>query len=137
MNARRNALRLAAYLWTAPNTVLGAVAGLVFLCFGGQVCLVGGVAEFHGGLVGRLVACLPVGVRFSAITFGHVILAVGQAELCAVRCHERVHVRQYERWGPFFLPACGLSSLWQLLCGRRLYRDNCFEKEAYAAGGKE
>jgi hypothetical protein len=25
------------------------------------------------------------------------------------------------------------SSCWQLLRGRRFYRDNCFEREAYAA----
>jgi hypothetical protein len=42
-----------------------------------------------------------------------------------------VHVRQYERWGPLFVPAYLLSSLVELLRGRRPYRDNWFEREAY------
>ena len=46
-----------------------------------------------------------------------------------------MHVRQYERWGIFFLPAYALSSLWQLAHGRDWYRDNRFELRAYAAGG--
>jgi hypothetical protein len=44
-----------------------------------------------------------------------------------------VHVRQYERWGPAFLPAYLLSSLLQLLRGRNPYRENHFERQAYAA----
>jgi hypothetical protein len=50
-----------------------------------------------------------------------------------LRAHEQVHVRQYERWGPFFVPAYLASSLWQGLCGRHLYRDNHFERPAFAA----
>jgi hypothetical protein len=49
---------------------------------------------------------------------------------CA-RSHEQVHVRQYEQWGPLFLPAYLASSLWQLACGRHCYRDNWFERQAY------
>ncbi|HWP11656.1 MAG TPA: hypothetical protein VNN06_07530, partial [Ramlibacter sp.] len=71
--------------------------------------------------------------RFCAITFGHVILAVDQVSLCAARAHEQVHVRQYERWGPFFIPAYLLSSLVQVARGRRPYLDNRFELEAYAS----
>jgi hypothetical protein len=54
-----------------------------------------------------------------------VILGASEADLDAARGHEQVHVRQYERWGPFFLPAYLASSAWQLACGRRCYRDNC------------
>jgi hypothetical protein len=39
-------------------------------------------------------------------------------------------VRQYERWGAFFLLAYPAASLWQLLRGRRAHRDNPFEIEA-------
>ena len=76
-------------------------------------------------------ARLPAPFGFSAITFGHVILAVDHATLAAVRAHEQVHVRQYERWGIFFFPAYLLSSLVQLARGRRPYLDNYFEREAY------
>ena len=127
MNVAR---RLAAYAWASPNTLLGLLAGLVVLALGGRVRVVRGVTEFSDGLLASWVAD-PV--RFNAITFGHVILGVSEAELAAARSHEHVHVRQYEAWGPFFLPAYAASSLWQLLRGRRMYRDNFFERQAYAA----
>ena len=121
---------LAAYAWASPNTLLGLLAGLAVLALGGRVRVVRGVAEFSGGLPASWVAGA---IRFHAITFGHVILGVSEAELAAARSHEHVHVRQYEAWGPFFLFAYAGSSLWQLLRGRRMYRDNFFERQAYAA----
>lgn len=124
--------RFAAYLWASPNTMLGGVVGLVMMCLGGQVRFVRGTAEFHCGLVSRFLACFPAVFRFRAMTLGHVVLGISEVDLCEAREHEHVHVRQYERWGVFFLPAYGLSSLWQLLRGRRAYRDNFFEKSAYA-----
>lgn len=125
--------RLAAYLWAAPNSALGAVAGLLMLGCGGRMQCVQGVAEFHGGVLGRYFANLPHPYCFAAITLGHVILGTDTVQLDAARRHEHVHVRQYERWGVFMLPAYALSSCWQLLRGRRFYRDNMFEREAYAA----
>ena len=129
----KRVLTFAAYAWASPNTLLGFLAGLVVLALGGKVRVVRGVAEFSGGLLASWVAGT---VRFSAITFGHVILGVSEADLAAARFHEHVHVRQYEAWGPFFLFAYAGSSLWQLLRGRRMHRDNFFERQAYAAEGK-
>ncbi|MES2264836.1 MAG: signal peptide prediction [Pseudomonadota bacterium] len=133
MNRAPTAGRIAACLWAGPNTLLGLLAGGAVLCFGGQAQRIRGVVEFSGGLLGAVAAAMPAPMRFSAITFGHVILGVSKAELSAVREHEHVHVRQYERWGPLFLPAYAASSAWQLICGRHGYRDNFFEREAYAA----
>jgi len=124
--------RTLAYAWAAPNTALGALLGLVMLCLGGRVRWQSGTAEFSGGVLGRLIDELPAPWRFGAITFGHVILGISESTLAAVRPHERVHVRQYERWGPLFLPAYLLSSAWQAACGRCAYRDNVFEREAFA-----
>ncbi len=73
---------------------------------------------------------------FAAITFGHVVLGLDRAILDRVREHEQVHVRQYERWGPLFVPAYLLSSLVQLMHGRDPYRDNVFEREAYGKGSQ-
>ncbi|MHB8897189.1 MAG: hypothetical protein ACYC6Y_00430 [Thermoguttaceae bacterium] len=73
----------------------------------------------------------PSGGVVSAITFGHTILGRDQAALDRCREHEQVHVRQYERWGPFFLPAYLLCSLLLWLGGRDCYRENPFEREAY------
>jgi hypothetical protein len=67
---------------------------------------------------------------FRAITLGHVIIALSRQELNHLRAHERVHVQQYERWGIFFFIAYAASSAWQLLNGRNVYWDNCFEVEA-------
>lgn len=125
--------RLAKYLWASPNTALGMLAGLGVLLLGGRARLVAGVIEFSGGLLAHAFARAPGSFRFCAITFGHAVLGLNEAELARTRAHEHVHVRQYESWGPFFLPAYLLSSLWQMLRGRRPYRDNFFEREAYGA----
>jgi hypothetical protein len=68
----------------------------------------------------------------AAITFGHVVLGRDGDALEWSRAHERVHVTQYERWGPFFLPAYAAASLWALARGGDFYRDNCFERAARA-----
>lgn len=94
--------------------------------------MVRGVLEASGGIVGvllRYCTILPGGA--SAMTLGHVVLGVNRAALKRSRRHERIHVRQCERWGPLFLPAYLLASLWVLLCGRRPYLDNPFEREAF------
>jgi len=132
MHSRRYISRLVAYTWAAPNTVLGIVAGLGMLCLGGRVQFVAGVAEFHGGWTGRCVNALAGRFRFGAMTLGHVILGISQTELSALRTHEHVHVRQYEQWGLFFLPAYALSSVWQVTQGRSAHRNNFFEMQAYA-----
>jgi hypothetical protein len=124
--------RLAAYLWAAPNTLLGIAAGMLVLCLGGRVRLVSGAVEFSAGELGEWLARRPARYRFGAVTLGHVILGGSLTTLSALRRHEQVHVRQYERWGPFFLPAYALSSAWQIAHGRRGYRDNFFERQAYA-----
>lgn len=135
MNALRIGRRITAYVWAGPNTLLGLMVGLLVLGLGGRAQFVRGVVEFHGGLMGRICIALPGALRFSAITFGHVILGGSAATMVAVREHEHVHVRQYEAWGPFFLLAYSASSAWELLQGRCPYRDNYFERCACAATG--
>jgi len=96
MNARLVS-RVAAYAWAAPNTALGAAAGLVVLCLGGRVRFVSGTAELHGAVVARMLTG-PRGSRpYGAMTLGRVVLGASPARLSALRGHERVHVRQYER----------------------------------------
>jgi len=85
-----------------------------------------------GGRLGRLCARLPAPFGFSAITLGHVIVGLDHATLAAVRLHEQVHVRQYERLGALFFPLYVGSSVVQLLRGRDPYFDNRFEREARA-----
>lgn len=127
------ASRLLRYLWAAPYTVPGLLLGAVAVLFGARVARRQGVVEVCGGRIGAVLGRGPAGLGFSAMTLGHVILAVDRSALEQLRLHEQVHVRQYEWWGPLFVPAYLLASLVQLLRGRHPYRDNPFERQAYAA----
>lgn len=132
------------YLWASPTTLLGLLA-LAIDAAGGplagghrggrrRVRMVSGVIEAHGPVLAWGLAHLtlvPGGV--AAMTLGHIVVARSARDLDATRTHERVHVRQYERWGPFFLPAYACASLVAVLRGGHFYRDNAFEVEAYAA----
>lgn len=116
-------------LWAAPCSLLGIVVGAAAIATGGRGRRIGRVLEFHGGAVRWLLEHFPG--QPAAMTLGHTVLGRTTAELEFCRSHELVHVRQYERWGPFFLPAYLLASLWLWLAGRDPYRENPFEIEAY------
>lgn len=126
-------LKLLAYAWTLPNTLIGLACGIFLLAFRGKTRLRSGCIEFYGSPISRLLAMLPIGKGGAAITFGHVILGSNPFVLDRVRVHEHVHVRQYEKWGPFFIPAYLACSAWLWFRGRRPYWENPFEVEAYAA----
>src|SRR6185437_15704212 len=121
------------YLWAFPPTLLGLIF-VPFTIFGGGVHLVNGVLEVHGRVVSFFLRrCTLLKGGASAMTLGHVVLGRDQELLDITRDHERVHVRQYERWGPLFLPAYVGASLFLWLCGRRAYEDNPFEREAFGS----
>ena len=122
-------MRWAQRLWASPNTLIGLAFGLLLLPFGARMRIVGGVIEIA-------VRRRPPRRRwpFAAITFGHVVLGTHAQELQRLRAHERVHVRQCERWGPLFLPAYALAGAWQWVRGRDAYWDNPFEVEARRPG---
>ena len=118
-------------VWASPYTLIGLCLGSLGLCSGGQVQVRGRVLEFHGGVVAWVVRHLPPGPTTLAFTLGHTILGQTDASLDIARNHEMVHVRQFERWGPFMGPAYLLASLYIWLVGGQPYRDNPFEKAAY------
>jgi hypothetical protein len=89
------------------------------------------VLEFHGGVLERMLRRVPIAGGAAAMTLGHVVIARTRGDLDRSRRHELVHVCQYERWGPLFVPAYFLCSAWQWLRGRDAYLDNPFEEEAY------
>jgi len=120
------------YLWVSPATVLGLLPVPVVWWQGGGVRVVEGVIEVHGGIVTRFLRRgLPWVGGGAAMTLGHVVWGCDEQDLDATRAHERVHVRQYERWGPLFIPLYLLASLIAWLRGGDAYRDNPFEREAY------
>jgi hypothetical protein len=119
------------WIWASPATLLGFVVGGVGLLTGGRVQRRGRVVEFYGGFTRWLLERTPNGQFVMAMTLGHAILGKTDAALDVARDHEFVHVRQYERWGPFFIPAYFLASGYLWLVGQDAYRDNPFEREAY------
>ena len=123
-------LRILGMIWASPNTLLGIFIGFLGLLSGGRAQIRRGCLEFYGGLTTFFLKKTPV--QAIAMTLGHTILGQSPEFLDSARDHEQVHVRQYERWGPFFLPA--YFSCWFVLWvqGKDAYRLIPFEVEAYA-----
>lgn len=124
-------VRLLAIVWASPYTLLGLLLGVVGLSTGGRVQVRGRVIEFYGGSVKWLLQRFFFGEGAMAFTLGHTVLGQTDAALDIARNHEMVHVRQFERWGPLMGPAYLGCSLVLWLTGRRAYRDNPFEREAF------
>lgn len=127
------------YLWAATTTLVGVPFAITAFLTGGRLKLVSGVLEAHGGAIGWLLRhCRIFSARgIMAITVGHIVLGRDQWCLDCSRAHEHVHVRQCERWGPFFIPAYLLASLIAVLCGRHIYQDNPFERDARRIAGSQ
>ncbi|MGB7157034.1 MAG: hypothetical protein WBD40_03140 [Tepidisphaeraceae bacterium] len=123
------------YLWVLPTTTVGLIFVLPALLTGGNVQRVAGVLEVYGGLVALFLRyCTPLRGGASAMTLGHVVIGRTRDLLEFTRSHERVHVRQAERWGPLFIPAYFFFSAVVFFRGGRAYEDNPFEREAYELG---
>lgn len=122
------------YAWAFPNTLIGLA--FLPLAVRGGVAVVRGVLELHGPLLDAFLRnAIPIPGGAAAMTFGHVVIGRGQWALDITRAHERVHVRQYERWGPVFIPAYLLAGAWALGRGRGAYAGNWFEREAFCGEG--
>jgi hypothetical protein len=119
--------RFFAYLWPLPYTIFGIAVGLLL---GARFRRVEGVIEIHGPLLATVLSHLPIPAL--AMTMGHVVFGQTEVALDITRRHERVHTRQYERWGPMFVPAYLGIAMLLYIRGRDGYRENPFEIEAYA-----
>ena len=129
---RRPLKRIAGYTWAAPTTALGLLAGALALSSGGKAQWRRGAVEFHGGFA----TWFAEQIGFDAMTLGHAILGRDTFSLELVRDHEQAHVRQAERWGPFFIPAYLAASVLAWRRGGHYYRDNWFERDARRACGE-
>ena len=104
-------------MWASPWSLVGALLGLTFA----SRRVANGVLLCEGaGWLRKL------GWRYRAITFGHVVLSVDEIDEPTL-AHELVHVRQYERWGPFLVPLYLAESVTARVRGGNAYRDNRFE----------
>ena len=120
------------YLWASPATLLGLLPLPLVWIQGGRARVIRGAIEIQGGWVTRwLKRGLPWVGGGAAMTLGHVIWGRDEECLSSCRDHEHVHVRQYERWGPLFIPAYLLASLIAWYRGYHPYLDNPFEREAF------
>ena len=125
--------RFLLYLWAGPTTLIGIALAVASLRRG-QVAIVDGVIEAHSPFLHRALASLtPLARGADAMTLGHVVIGRDARALELTRAHERVHVRQYESWGPLFLPAYLVAGICALLQGGHPYFDNRFEREARQA----
>ena len=130
-HTRRIALLLRA-LWALPCFVAGALVGMAIVALGGSARRVDHTIEVALAVEQPHTPAWARQLRFSAITLGHVIVGQSHEALAALRAHERVHVRQYELFGPLFFVAYPGASVWALIRGRCPYRGNHFEKQAFA-----
>ncbi len=124
--------KAARIVWAAPCTALGLLIAAAASLTHGKARWVDGALECsfdEYGAVGRVLRHQP----FAAITLGHVVIGATQADLQRLSAHERVHVKQFERWGALMLLAYPAASLWAWLQGQDPYLANCFEREAYLA----
>jgi len=119
------------YIWAFPNTVIGLMLLFPSLVSGGRVRRAHGVLEITGRAAAWVLQHIPFSGPVTAMTLGHVVLGADEEALEWWRSHELMHVRQYEQWGPFFIPAYLFSSLFASLKGKDSYLDNRFEAEAF------
>ncbi|MFL5767745.1 MAG: hypothetical protein ACJ758_07870, partial [Actinomycetota bacterium] len=87
------------FVWTLPNTLLGLVAGS--LTFQWPRVMEGALVFDRGP---RGLTSLMRSFDRTAMTVGYVIVSSEPVEGTLLR-HEQHHIRQYDRWGPFFIPA--------------------------------
>jgi hypothetical protein len=114
-------LRALGFVWALPGTIVGSLLGATTLA---RPHVRDRVLVFEGA---RGFGALHRRMGFSAITFGHVVIANRPLDE-AHWAHELVHVRQWEIVGPLMLLAYPLASI----AG---YRRNPFEASARRKAG--
>lgn len=122
-------LRILGHIWALPTSLIG----LVLAVFGGAMpyrFLPGGLWQWESAF-GFWYWLHSRG--FAATTFGHISLfGAKYLDNTVMQKHEGEHLEQAMRWGPLFLPAYGIASLWAWAHGGDIYADNAFEKAARA-----
>ncbi len=127
------------YLWALPLTLLGLLMAACVWFFDKKQRIVSvntaqGATVFivHGKMMSKLLCRHPMGSML-AMALGCCILARDEATAQDTLTHELVHVEQALRWGPLFPLVYALASVWARAHGGCAYRDNVFEKAAFAA----
>jgi hypothetical protein len=121
------------YLWALPMSCVGILVLPFVLASGGTVSFVSGIIEAEGGILAPILSRIFSRFPIDAITIGHVIFGCSHESIIRCRVHERIHVRQYERWGPIFPLLYLASSSMAIMRGKNPYRSNIFEQDAFSA----
>ena len=127
-------------LWVLPVS-LSALALLPLTLWRASWRMCDGVLEITSPalswfLRGPWFRAMSGGEGFAAATIGHVIVARSAECMANCRVHERVHVRQCERWGVLFPLAYVGAGLYAAFKAKRwaaYYWENRFEQEAREA----
>lgn len=112
------------FCWTLPNTILGALVGLLTFQ---RPRRAHGLLLFDRGPRG--LTWLMLRANRSAMTVGFVVVSAHPLEGHLLE-HERHHVRQYCAWGPLFIP------VYLLLAVPFGYRKHPMERAARRAAGE-
>ena len=116
--------------WASPNTLIGLMFVSLAIATRGRARVRNGAIEVYGGGVTWFLK-KALYIEAAAMTLGHVILGQDEEQLERCAGHERVHVKQTQKWGPLFLPLYGFASFLAWRRGDDPYRGNVFEVEAY------
>ena len=123
-------MKLPGILWAMPITLPALLCAALFCTCRASLRYRDGAFDCAGASVARVLTWLPTNGQVSAITIGHVIFSRDDATAVKWCAHERIHTRQYERWGVFFPLAYVTASAIAWTRGQCPYRDNIFEREA-------
>ncbi len=123
------AIHVVGHVWMLPVSAFGVAHAVLGARFSSLTS--DGVLQFVAkpeGVLGRVMKRF----RISAYTTGAVIVYATPAGPRSHRLyqHELAHVHQTMQLGPLMPVAYAACSLWQLLRGGHVYRDNWFERQA-------
>jgi hypothetical protein len=129
-------VRAAAFVWSAPIGLLGAVGAFLFAVLGwGHLRVNEGAIE----VIGRgPFAAWMAGRGWAAFTLGWTIWFWREeyADHPSIARHERAHIRQYLRLGVLMALAYPLAGIHAHLRGGCFYKDNVFERTARREAGQ-
>ena len=112
------------FVWTSPNTLIGLVLGL---CTFQRPRVADGAIIFDR--TPRGLTALMLHANRVAMTVGFVILSA-RPVTGRLLAHEQHHIRQYEAWGPLFIP------VYLVLAIGHGYRHHPMEVRAQRAAGE-
>lgn len=111
------AIYVIGFIWALPATIIGFFLQFLYGIQGRRTFNDQGVLEVR---VKRIIPKFAAAQTWGIIVFSRIPFKY-------VRTHEYAHVRQWMVWGPFFLIAYPLASVWARIKHGEWYEHNYFE----------